>query len=283
MARVAYDLGGTASSGLIADKIGMSEGGGAFQGRLSSTVKYGLITRKGDSVSTTGLATEIFTAYSEDEKRALQAKAFLNVPLFRDIHERFSQTRLDLGIFEKILVREYSVDQKLASSVARYFVRSAEQLGIMNADGTFRPVAEQSSVLMGEDRSGSGSKTGDRSSDKSQGPPGTEELGRDIFDALLLAGALQPNLAEQAATEMKRILDREEALSHTSLVFSLLEEEIGSGELSTKSAEVLTEALRKDLDVGEEPTVPTDEEPKLADELDSEPLEQAEPAPSAES
>lgn len=270
VARVAYDLGGSASSGLVADKIGMSEGGGAFQARLSSTAKYGLIVRKGDIVSATGLATDIFTAYSEDERKALQFKAFLNVPLFRDIYERFSHSKLDLSIFEKILVREYSVDRKIASSVARYFVRSAEQIGVMSADGTFTPVKKQ------EDQS-AGAGSADRLGD-SQLPPGTRVLTRGIFDALLLAGALQPNLGDQAAGEMRQILAEEEVFSHTKLVFSLLETEIDQGQLSPKSAEVLTEALRKDLNVAEEPTKESSEAPPAPDQLESEPAEPTKPS-----
>ncbi|MGH7240048.1 MAG: hypothetical protein ACREHG_08280 [Candidatus Saccharimonadales bacterium] len=133
LADAVHDLGGQCSVELAADKLGKKVSG-AFQALVGATMKYGLVAHKKGQLSTTKLYREFKLAYTKEESNQFAQKAFLSVPLFRTIFERFVDKKLPVSHFEKLLIRELSVPDAIASRVAKYFVDGAKQIGLMKAD-----------------------------------------------------------------------------------------------------------------------------------------------------
>ncbi|MCK5472764.1 MAG: hypothetical protein KAI59_01935 [Planctomycetes bacterium] len=118
---------------MCAEKLGKQVSGG-FQQIIQSAVKYDFITRKKGSLATTPLFKEIKLAYNEDEKKKLQQRAFLNVPLFKKLCERFNSHKIPIQHFDKLLMREYGVNDNMASRIKKHFIDGAKETGLMSPD-----------------------------------------------------------------------------------------------------------------------------------------------------
>ena len=60
--------------------------------------------------------------------------AFLTPPLFRSIFDRFEGRKLPVEHFEKLLIREFHVPEKISSRVSKYFLEGAKQCALLNAN-----------------------------------------------------------------------------------------------------------------------------------------------------
>ena len=135
LAQAVADLGGNCKIESSASKLGKKDSG-AFRALVSAADKYGVIRNKRGQLSTTDLFREYTLAYSkEDEVRVLQ-KAFLGVPLFRKIVDRFQSTKIPVDIFEKLLIKEFDVRDQIASRVTKYFLDGAKTVQLLNKDNT---------------------------------------------------------------------------------------------------------------------------------------------------
>jgi hypothetical protein len=153
LAQGVNDLGGSSSIELAADKLG-KKGGGAFAALVGAATKYGLIVNKGGQLTVTPLFRDYKLAYSKTESDLFAQQAFLSVPLFRSIHQRFMGNQLPVAHFEKLLIRELHVPDNIASRVARYFVEGAKQVGLMTQDNSVVPqgsAATNDSVIESEE------------------------------------------------------------------------------------------------------------------------------------
>lgn len=135
LAQAAYELGGSSTAEMCAHKLNKKLGG-SFTALVSGAAKYGLVTRNKGQISTTQLYKDYKLAYSEDEAINVLRKAFFNVPLFEKIFERFQSQKLPLEILDKLLIREFRVNENIASRVASYFVNGAKATGILASDNT---------------------------------------------------------------------------------------------------------------------------------------------------
>jgi hypothetical protein len=134
-AQAVYELGGTCSEEMCAEKLGKKMSG-AFQAQISATIKYGLIEKRKGQLVVTGLYRDFKMAYSDDEAKSFLKKAFLNVPTFRKISERFDKQKIPVSILDKLLVRECDVHQNEASKVSGYFLSGAKRSGLMDESDT---------------------------------------------------------------------------------------------------------------------------------------------------
>jgi hypothetical protein len=133
LASAVYDLGGACTIEMAADKLGKKVTG-AFGALVASTVKYGLLTNKKGQLSITNLYREYKLAYTDEDSKQLERKAFLSVPLFQAIVKRFENKKLPVSHFQKLLIREFEVPDQLAPKVTNFFLEGAKQTALMNAD-----------------------------------------------------------------------------------------------------------------------------------------------------
>ena len=81
-------------------------------------------------MSTTALFREIKLAYTETEKAEKIRAAFLSVPVFRDVYQRFAGKELPTTHFEKLLIREFGIPEDWGSRIASYFLDGAKAAGL---------------------------------------------------------------------------------------------------------------------------------------------------------
>lgn len=123
-------LGGEASMGMAADKMGRKVSG-AFNALMSSASKYGLIDTKSQKITVTQLYRDYRLAYTPDEANLALRTALLKPPIFQGIVDRFLGKELPISHFEKLLEREFEVPNDWASRVASYFIDGARQVGLL--------------------------------------------------------------------------------------------------------------------------------------------------------
>lgn len=123
-------MGGSCTVEICAEKM-KKKVSGAFKGLISAGVKHGLVTMKKDSLTTTELYRTLKLAYDEKEKTETLRKAFLYPPLYQKIYERFKGRDLPVAMLDKILIREFGVEEVYASRVSGYFIEGAKSTSIL--------------------------------------------------------------------------------------------------------------------------------------------------------
>lgn len=134
LAEAVQSLGGKSDLEVCAQKMGKKVSGG-FQAIAGAAGKFGLITASKGSLITTPLFKEIQLAYTEEEARSLKLSAFLLPPVFRGLAEKFNGMSLPLAVLDKMLIKEFEVDDSIASTVAKYFSDGGKALGLLDAEG----------------------------------------------------------------------------------------------------------------------------------------------------
>jgi hypothetical protein len=130
------DLGGTCSIESCAEALGKKIGG-SFNAQIAAAVKFGFIVKTSGNLSITNLYKKIELAYDEIEKTFLLREAFFKIPLFEKLYNRFKEGKLPIQMLDKLLIREFEVPRKIAHRVANYFIKSAKECNLLNADLTF--------------------------------------------------------------------------------------------------------------------------------------------------
>ncbi|HZQ42192.1 MAG TPA: hypothetical protein VFA99_03030, partial [Acidobacteriaceae bacterium] len=111
-------LGGSCTDEMCAQRMSRKHGSGAFNSLINAAVKHGLVDSKRGNLSTTPLYSRDYKhAYSDTQRMEALRRAFLNVPLFKRIHERFVGKALPEDILDKLLIREFEVPEDLARRV----------------------------------------------------------------------------------------------------------------------------------------------------------------------
>lgn len=134
LAEAVSGLGGRCSIPTCADSM-QKRMGGAFSAVISAAVKYGLVTSKSGQLAVTDQFNKYRLAYNEVEKRNLLKQAFLSVPLFSQVFNRFRDEKLPGEILNKVLIREFDVNENIASAIRRYFIEGATATGLLTEDG----------------------------------------------------------------------------------------------------------------------------------------------------
>lgn len=132
LAAAVDSLGGSCSAELCAEKMGNKLGGG-FHNIMSSGQKFRLVDYKAGQLTITALYRDIKLSYTDEEKRTLLINSFLSPPVFSRLYERFKGKELPVGMLEKMLIKEYEVDDNVASRIKKYFIEGAKSTGLLNA------------------------------------------------------------------------------------------------------------------------------------------------------
>ena len=136
LAETVSRLGGKCSVETCADSM-KKKVSGSFGALVSAAVKYGFLTSKSGQLAVTEQFDRYRLAYDEEEKRELLRQAFLNVPLFSQVFTRFQKNGELPDILTKVLIREFDVNENLASAIRKYFISGATESGLLSEDGKF--------------------------------------------------------------------------------------------------------------------------------------------------
>jgi hypothetical protein len=136
LAKAVSDLGGSCTKETCADHMKRKLSGG-FTALIGAASKFGLIKAESGNLKITKLYKDYELSYTEDEKTTYLTKAFFNIPVFKKVYETYKDKKLQTKIFDKILIREFKVEEKMASQVKGYFIEAAKMVNLLNADDSF--------------------------------------------------------------------------------------------------------------------------------------------------
>lgn len=139
LAKAVDDLGGRCTTELAADKLNKKIGGG-YRSLVGAAAKFGLLKSKGGYLETTHAYKDYKLAYSKEEADKVIQVCLLHPPIFRQIYDRFKGRPLPVGHFEKMLIREFEVNESVSSRVAKYFIDGAKMSGLLGAGGVLLEV-----------------------------------------------------------------------------------------------------------------------------------------------
>jgi hypothetical protein len=138
VARAVHDRGGgSCARDLVAVALGYSTTkSGAFVSRIYAAKAFGLITIAGDSIATTERAISILHPVMESDEIVGRRDAFLAVPLFQKVYEKYKGGPLpqESGL-KNLLKTEYGIVEDRIKPALRVMLASAEQAGFFAAAG----------------------------------------------------------------------------------------------------------------------------------------------------
>ena len=137
--RVEKDGGGSLTEETLAIALGMSAKSSSFRLRGLTARQFGLLTKQGPNLVTTPLGESILKPTSQEERAAALAAAFLSMPLFRAVAERFGSAPLPQGTaLRNILEREMRVEPNRVTDAERVLLDSAREAGVLQGNGDNR-------------------------------------------------------------------------------------------------------------------------------------------------
>lgn len=131
VAEVVDDTGGKCALETCARKLNRKVSG-SFKAIVGSGVKFGLLTSKREILTTTTLFRRIKHAYDKQEELVFHREAFLTPPLFTQLCRKFRSRELPVAMLDVLLIREFSVEEINAQSVAKAFIDGARMVGVLD-------------------------------------------------------------------------------------------------------------------------------------------------------
>ena len=96
------DFKGSITTAGLASHLSMAESGGAFSDKLTALNRYGLVSGRG-TLTVSALGQRLTHPGDPAERDRSMAEAFLNIELFRGVHERLADTVPEEGQLRIIL------------------------------------------------------------------------------------------------------------------------------------------------------------------------------------
>lgn len=124
-------LGGSCTIENCAQKMQRKVSGG-FMVIISSAQKFQLVNFEKGLITISKEYKLIKHSYTNSERMALLRKAFLAPQVFFMLYERFKGRELPTEMLDKILIREFGVEESTAGRIARYFVDGLKTYGLLN-------------------------------------------------------------------------------------------------------------------------------------------------------
>lgn len=142
--RVEDGGGGTLAEETLAFGMGLSSKGSGFRLKTLAARQFQLTSKQGPTLITTPVAKSILRPISNGDALRGYRKAFLSVPLFHAVAERYRGQRLpDSQTFRNVLEREFFVDRTRVQQAERVLLDSARDTHLLKhtSDGAFLDVA----------------------------------------------------------------------------------------------------------------------------------------------
>ena len=143
--RVEESGGGSLTEETLAINLGLSAKSSGFRLKSLAARQFQLISKQGDTLFTTPVAKAIFKPTSGDDSQRGFREAFLSIPLFQAVAERYRGQRLpDSQTLRNVLEREFYVEHTRVQQAERMLLDSARDAHLLKhtSDGTYLAVSE---------------------------------------------------------------------------------------------------------------------------------------------
>ena len=143
--RVEESGGGILSEETLALNLGLSARSSGFRLKSLAARQFQLITKQGDTLSTTSVAKAIFKPTSNEDAMRGYRQSFLSIPLFKAVAERYRGQRLpDSQTLRNVLEREFQVEHARVQQAERMLLDSARDAHLLKhrGDGTYLVVSD---------------------------------------------------------------------------------------------------------------------------------------------
>ena len=143
--RVEESGGGSLTEETLAINLGLSAKSSGFRLKSLAARQFQLISKQGDTLITTPVAKAIFKPTSGDDSQRGYREAFLSIPLFQAVAERYRGQRLpDSQTLRNVLEREFYVEHARVQQAERMLLDSARDAHLLKhtSDGTYLVVNE---------------------------------------------------------------------------------------------------------------------------------------------
>ncbi len=133
LADAADALGGNCSVENCAEKMQRKISGG-FMVIISSAQKFNLIEFDKSIITISEEYKLIKHSYTNSERIAFLRKSFLSPQVFSILYERFKGRDLPVEMLDKILIREFGVEENTAGRIVGYFLEGLKTCGLLNGN-----------------------------------------------------------------------------------------------------------------------------------------------------
>jgi len=128
--------GGRLTDETLAVSLGVSAKSSGFRLRINNARQFGLLTKQGEYLATTDTAKSILKPTDENEKADALRQAFLSIPLFKVIANRFRGQPLPGGdSFRNVLEREFKIESARVRDAERVLLDSAREARLITESG----------------------------------------------------------------------------------------------------------------------------------------------------
>jgi hypothetical protein len=240
-------------------EIGLKVKGGALSSIIAYTKRWGIITGRG-KLTLTDLGKQII--YPSNPEEALSAKkgAFLNVPMFKEVHEKYkNQEYPEDDLFKNMLIREYNIkDEKDAIRLINIIRDSKNKL----FGGHEKIAIDEEEPTLEEQNSGSsGTDIEKQTTNKSSF---VSALNADIYLLIKEIGYLEamskskitPDSETEVITILEDVFNKSTQFRSLNLTANMTLQELKSKSISVetclKRISFFDEALKADLNITKE-------------------------------
>ena len=143
--RVEESGGGSLTEETLAINLGLSAKSSGFRLKSLAARQFHLISKQGDTLFTTPVSKAIFKPTSGDDAQRGFREAFLSIPLFQAVAERYRGQRLpDSQTLRNVLEREFYVEHTRVQQAERMLLDSARDAHLLKhtSDGTYLAVSD---------------------------------------------------------------------------------------------------------------------------------------------
>lgn len=151
--RVEESGGGSLTEETLAINLGLSAKSSGFRLKSLAARQFQLISKQGDTLLTTPVSKAIFKPTSGDDAQRGFREAFLSIPLFQAVAERYRGQRLpDSQTLRNVLEREFYVEHARVQQAERMLLDSARDAHLLKhtSDGTYLVVSDGGSASYDE-------------------------------------------------------------------------------------------------------------------------------------
>jgi len=139
LADAADSLGGSCDKDTCAEKMGLKVTG-SFTAAIADAQKFNLIDYEKGTISVTDQYKLIKHSYSEEERKIHLSNSFLEPEVYDKLYDKFLGRVLPSDMLDKILIREFDVDEKNASRVSNYFIDGLEEFNLIDDKGVVNAI-----------------------------------------------------------------------------------------------------------------------------------------------
>ncbi len=143
--RVEESGGGTLTEETLAINMGLSAKSSGFRLKSLAARQFQLISKHSNTLATTPVAKAILKPTSKEDENRGKREAFLSIPLFQAVSERFSGHPLpDSQTLRNVLEREFSVEHSRVQQAERMLLDSARYAEVLHHsnDGSYILVSD---------------------------------------------------------------------------------------------------------------------------------------------